>query len=63
MSSRERPKQDLAAEESDVQNYYVLRVRKRDVHGVAAVALAWIAWSEGGAIFELLSRLFSALGQ
>ena len=41
--------------------YYSIRVRKRDLHGLALVLSLWFLWSEGAEIFRLFGNLFEAL--
>lgn len=41
--------------------YYVLRVRKRNAHGLAVVAVMWFLWNEGGEVVKLIGNLVHAL--
>jgi len=41
--------------------YYSIRVRKRDLHGLALVLSLWFLWSEAAEISRLFGNLFEAL--
>lgn len=41
--------------------YYIFRIRRRDVHGLALVFTLWFLWSEGAELTRLFGNLFNAL--
>ncbi len=38
-------------------DHYTFRIRKRDLHALAVLAVIWFAWSEGAEVMRLFENL------
>ena len=42
-------------------DHYTFRMKKRDVHGLAALGAIWFLWSQGGELARMFRNLVDAL--